>query len=77
MERRRSHRHLAHVDHNFPNEGSECVLIRKGPFTINVRADIFRGREGEWGLEIFKKRSVISILVAFWSGHFRSSGEGG
>ena len=29
---------------------------------------------GEGGLEILKKRSDISILVAFSSGHFRSSG---
>ena len=29
--------------------------------------------EGERGLEIFKKRSDISILVAFSSGHYRSS----
>ena len=34
-------------------------------------------REGVVGLEIFKKRSDISILVAFSSGHLRSSGEGG
>ena len=42
-----------------------------GPFTIFVRASIFsRG----WDLEIFKKRSDISILVAFSIGHFRSRG---
>ena len=30
--------------------------------------------EGGGGLEIFKKRSDISILIPFSSGHFRSSG---
>ena len=32
---------------------------------------------GGGGLEIFKKRSDISILVAFSSGHFRSRGGRG
>ena len=36
-------------------------------FTINVRRTFI--------LEIFENRSDISILVAFSSGHFRSSGS--
>ena len=39
------------------------------------RADISSGWEGG-GLEILKRRSDISILVEFSSGHFRSKEEG-
>ena len=41
------------------SSGKLFFVSRKGPFTINVRADIFSRVEG--GLEILKKRSNISI----------------
>ena len=49
-------------------------VVPKGSFTINFRTDIFSRAGG--GLQIFKKRSDISILVAFSSGHFHSRGGG-
>ena len=55
--------------------GTGGIQASKGSFTINVRGDIFSLEGG--GREIFKKRSDISILVAFSSGHFRSREGGG
>ena len=52
------------------SETKACGIVAVESFTINVRADIFSSGEG--GLDIFKKRSDISILAAFSSGHFRS-----
>ena len=52
------------------------VATGTGSLTIIVRAAIFSRGGGVGVLEIFKKRSDISILVAFLSGHFRSRWEG-